>query len=104
MPDNDDLIMKRATEIHEEHRAVFEYGPPPYSTVMDLGHAPTNQRWTLRLSDHLPPSGVEAVVKLIKVSGEAGDPVVLAFGLAYLAAATELGSLMFAMAGEGPDA
>ena len=102
----DNLAMKRAQEIHDEGRASFDFGPPPYSTGLDVSHSPTGRTWQVRISDHIPLTGVDALLLLITGAAKADSPDVMAFGLAYIAAASEIGAVTVAleMGREAPNA
>lgn len=100
----DNLIMRRAAEIHAERRTRFDFGPPPHGLAMDLTHAASASRWTVRISDHIPLEGVSALAEMLSRTCSSGDVDVVAFGLAYVAAATETVAGMDALSRGGGEA
>lgn len=88
-PPPEEWVLERAAEVYAEHRSLFHFGPPPYVSDLAIRHTATGQEWVLRVSVHIPDSGLDAVTSMLRSASADNDPMRLAMGLAYLQAAED---------------
>jgi len=83
------ILERRAVAIHAEGRATFDFGPAPYSNVIDVTHD-SGRSWSVRLSDHLTLEGVQGMLDMLASLAQTGSAESMAFGLAWCVAASEV--------------
>ena len=87
---NEQWIEQRAAEIHAERRALFSFGPPPY-TAMAVVKLKDGEHVNIRVrADSLDVVLFQIITPLAKHAAASEDPdFVVRFGLAMMEAANE---------------